>query len=263
MKAVQMMGGNKMPAGASGAIDRTLAMVEFLSQADEPLKLSEIAARLAIPKSAAHRVLSSLVESGWVRQSSESDCYALTIRMALLGQRQLERLKTRDLKQPILDELAERTKELVRLTAVQNGMLVWIGSARGRRSGLVYEADMSEKIVPFATANGKAWLASLPREQAIRIAIEAGLGRDGVGSPKAIRTIEALGVELDATAARGWGFAREEAEDGVGAIAVPIRVHGTVVGTMSVAAPLMRLPEARLREILPLLRRAADRKSVV
>jgi IclR family acetate operon transcriptional repressor len=121
---------------------------------------------------------------------------------------------------------------------------------------------MSEKIVPFATANGKAWLASLPREQAMRIAIDAGLGRDGVGSPKAIRTIKALGAELDVTAGRGWGFAREEAEDGVGAIAVPIRVHGTVVGTMSVAAPLMRLPEARLREILPLLRRAADNVSI-
>jgi DNA-binding IclR family transcriptional regulator len=150
----------------------------------------------------------------------------------------------------------------VRLTAVQNGTLVWIGSSRGRRSGLVYEPDMNEEIVVFATANGKAWLASMPREQALRTAIEAGLGQKELGTAKAIKTIEALARELDLTSQRGYGLAHAEAEDGVGAMAVPIRVRGAVVGTMSVAAPLTRLSEHRIAEIVPILSAAADNMAI-
>lgn len=60
------------------------------------------------------------------------------MRMALVGQKQLARLQVSDLRQSILNALAERTRELVRLTAVRNNTLVWIGSARGHRSGLVF-----------------------------------------------------------------------------------------------------------------------------
>jgi len=247
---------------SSGAVDRTLAIIEIMAMADQPLRLSDMAHHLDIPKSAAHRILGTLIDNGWARQHSETECYDLTLRMALLGQRQLRRLEAIDLKQPILDDLAQRTKELVRLTMVQNGTLVWIGSSRGRRSGLVYEPDMNERIIPFATANGKAWLASMPREQALRITIEAGLGHKEIGTAKAIKTIEALAKELDLTSRRGYGLAREEAEDGVGAMAVPIRVGDTVVGTMSVAAPLTRLSEQRIAEVLPLLRAAADNISI-
>ena len=156
----------KGSAASGGAVDRTIALLELMALAEEPFKLSDAAHRLGIPKSAAHRILTTLIDNDWARQNSASGCYSLTIRMALLGQRQLEHLKANDLRQPILDDLAGQTRELVRLTAARNHELVWIGSARGRRSGLVYEADMSERIVPFATANGKAWLASLPREEA-------------------------------------------------------------------------------------------------
>ncbi|QRM53252.1 IclR family transcriptional regulator [Sinorhizobium sp. BG8] len=254
---------DKMLSASGGSVERTIAMLELLALAEEPLKLSEIAHRLAIPKSASHRILTSLLENGWARQSNESDCYALTIRMALIGQKQLDRLEVTDLKQPILNDLAERTRELVRLTAVQNNSLVWIGSARGRRSGLVFEPDMSATIVPYATANGKIWLASIERELALRIALETGLGQQGQSAAAAaIRTIDALNKELDETARQGYGRARGEAEEGVGAIAVAVKQDDRVVGTMSVAAPLTRLTDDKVSEIVPLLERAASNMAI-
>jgi hypothetical protein len=44
-------------------------------------------------------------------------------------------------------------------------------------------------------ANGTIWLASLARERALRIALEAGLGKPGQQAAKAINTIEALNRE--------------------------------------------------------------------
>jgi IclR family transcriptional regulator, acetate operon repressor len=34
---------------------------------------------------------------------------------------------------------------------------------------------MTEEIIPYATANGKIWLASLPTERAVKVALDAGL----------------------------------------------------------------------------------------
>lgn len=237
------------------AIERVIGAIEMLATSDEPLRLSEIAQHLGIPKSAVHRILTSLADRGWAEQS-HNDTYALTLRMPLLGQRMLSRLNLTNLRQPILDRLAERTRELVRLTELRNDELVWIGSARGRRSGLVYEPDMTERVVPFATANGKAWLATLPVDRAIRISLDAGLGARP-DLPNAVQTVAALRDELDATRARGYGLTLEEAEDGVAAIAVAIGDAKGVVGTMSVAAPINRLGPDRIAEIVPALRQAA------
>ncbi len=238
------------------AIERVIGAIEMLGMADAPLRLSAIAQRLGIPKSAVHRILTSLGDRGWVEQS-HNDSYALTLRMPLLGQRMLALLDLTNLRQPVLERLAGRTRELVRLTELRRDELIWIGSARGRRSGLVYEADMTERIVPFATANGRAWLATLPVDRAIRIAKEAGLGARA-DLPKAVQTVAALRAELVATRQRGFGLTLEEAEDGVAAIAVTIGKSSEVVGTMSVAAPVSRLGPARIAEILPELQRAAQ-----
>jgi DNA-binding IclR family transcriptional regulator len=242
---------------AGNASERTINVIEILALAEEPMRLTELAQRIGIPKSAVHRILTSLIDRGWVEQNQENDCYALTLRMALLGQRQLAVLDIHNLRQPILDRLAARTKELVRLTAVQNDKLVWIGSARGRRSGLVYEADMTEEIVPFATANGKIWLANLPTSQAVKIALDAGLGkrRDGL---RTITTVEELLPELEHTRRRGYGLAQEEAEQSVAAVAMAIRDEHGILGTLSVAAPVNRLGPERIVAILPDLRRAAE-----
>ena len=106
----------KGPAASVGAVDRTIALLELMALAEEPLKLSDAAHRLGIPKSAAHRILTTLIDNDWARQNNESGCYSLTIRMALFGQRQLEHLKANDLRQPILDDLAARGHETARVT---------------------------------------------------------------------------------------------------------------------------------------------------
>jgi len=247
-----------LPSG--NVVERTLAVLELLSGGGAPKRLSDIAQRLQIPKSAAHRILSELVEQDWVEQDTENECYGLTLRMALLGQRQLARLKHSNLRQPVLDRLAASIQELVRLTRVQNDRLVWIGSAQGRRTGLLYDPDMSARIPLHATANGKVWLASLPVDTAVRIALENGMGRAPGLGPKALVTVTDLIAELDRTRARGWGLADEEAEPGVTAIAVAVLDPdtSTVLGTVSVASPSTRFPISRAHELVPHLRQAAE-----
>ncbi|WP_306795640.1 IclR family transcriptional regulator C-terminal domain-containing protein, partial [Burkholderia sp. GbtcB21] len=61
--------------------------------------------------------------------------------------------------------------------------------------------------------------------------------------PQAITSIGQLIHALELTRQRGCGLVVEEAETGVAALAVPVRslTDGTVVGSMSIAGPVMRV----------------------
>jgi DNA-binding IclR family transcriptional regulator len=248
-----------------GVLDRSLEALEFLAAEARWLRLSYIAKRLELPKGPAHRMLAQLVLLGWVEQDQGTDQYRLTMKLALLGQEYLQGTGLPGLVQPILDEVAGKSRELVRLTVVQGFELAWLASSQGAAPGLMYQPKMTGRLVLHATANGKAWLATMSNEDAIRIAMRGGLGKPGPYGPRAVRTVEALLKEIETTRKRGYATAVEEAEPGVTAIAVAIRSRQTdrVVGTMSIAGPLLRVTPARYKEFHPLLRGAADRLGTI
>ena len=66
-------------------IERGLAVLEHLASHPEGAPLSDIAAALSLPLSAAHRLLAELVRSGYVRQLRGQGDYGLTIKLVALG----------------------------------------------------------------------------------------------------------------------------------------------------------------------------------
>ena len=202
-------------------LSHCLSLFEAMSEAGRGHRLTDLAERLDMPKSSVQRLLDHLIGEGWAEQDPATGHYALTLRLAVLGQRYMQSAGIADATQGILDRVARATGELARLTVVDHAQLVWIGSAQGAPAGLVYQPSMGERIVSFATANGKAWLATLPDEEASAIALKDGLGRNPspVG-PKAITTLDGLLENLAEVRARGFAIADQEAESGVAAVAV-------------------------------------------
>lgn len=217
------------------------------------MQLGEIALKLALPKSAVHRLLGALIEQGWVEQDAPSSAYRLTMRLTILGQRLFNATGIPDICQPVLDALALETREFVRLAVIDAHALVWVADAQGAQGGLMYQPLLTTNTVPLhATASGKAWLARLPRVQARELmAHNGGFGRIGQYGPNAARAFDELAVELDRTAARGFGIAVSEAEPGVTAVAAAICAgkSGEPVGTVSVAGPGVRMSEARIQQL--------------
>jgi DNA-binding IclR family transcriptional regulator len=227
-------------------LSHCLSALTALAETGRGARLTDIVARLGVPKSSVQRLLQQLADEGWVEQDPETGYYRLTVRMAVLGQRYLYTSGIVDATQAVLQTVASRTRELARLTVVDTDRLVWIGSAQGAPSGLMYQPADPARIVSYATANGKAWLATLSEKEASRIAqregIEARKPPTDVG-PKAMRSLAALKRDLAEVRARGYAVAEEEGERGVTAIAVPILDPdgGKTLGTTSVAGPMSRL----------------------
>jgi DNA-binding IclR family transcriptional regulator len=221
-------------------VERCFDLITLLSENAGAMALGEISRRLDVPKSAAHRLLTTLCDLGWAEQDPDSGFYRLSLRLAVVGQRLLVGTRIPDICQPILDRLANATEGLGRMAIVDPDGLTWIAQSQGARSGLIYQPDIVAKVPLHMTANGKAWLATLDRDQALARAVASGLGRTDMGGPRVITTKQTFSAALDETQERGWAAAIEEAEPGVAAVAVAIRVGEQVVGTVSVAGPVHR-----------------------
>jgi IclR family acetate operon transcriptional repressor len=242
--------------------ERCLAIIELLADGAGSMPLGAISERLDLPKSGAHRLLATLVELGWVEQDPVTSFYRLTMRLAVLGQQFYVATGIPDICQPVLDRLAQQSREFARLAVVDGDSLVWVVHAQGATGGLLYHPSLTSNTVPlYATASGKAWLATLKSDTAVQKIVKSGSFKDANKyGPNVLRSIEALLREVKKTAQRGYGIASSEAEPGVTAIAAAICsvVDGAALGTVSVAGPSVRMTEARIQELAPLVRQCAS-----
>lgn len=250
-------------------LNRCVDVVDLLAARPGPSRLSDIAGALGLPKSAAHRLLRELCMLGWVEQDRADGPYRLTLRFGLLGQRVMLATGLLDLTRPLLERLAAETRELARLTivtgagvtgagvtgsGVTGSGLAWLSSAQGAPPGLMYQPAMDGPVVLHATANGKAWLAAMPDDQALDLARRGGLGQ-AMPTSRTMTEETALLADLAGVRARGYAVADQEAELGVTAVAVALPDRR--MGTVSVAGPSARLAEERFDALAAALTSAA------
>src|SRR5690349_14164072 len=105
--------------------ERCLSIIELLAEGASTMSLGDIADRLRLPKSATHRLLSTLVDVGWAEQDSDTSFYRLTLRLATLGQQFFVASGIPDVCQPLLDRLAQESGDFARLSVVDGDSLVW------------------------------------------------------------------------------------------------------------------------------------------
>jgi len=234
--------------------NRAISILELLSHHAWGLSARDIANRLDIPFAATQRLLSGLIESGYVHGGTgKADLYRLRVKLPALGLAYLGATGVTDLVQPILDDLAKRTSELVRLAVIEADRLTWVAKSQGARSGLLYNPDTDAEVHLPATANGRAWLSCLGKRQA-RSLIEK-------SAPDVIDQTDAVLRDVAIARAQGYAVVSESYEAGTSAVAAPIRrgASGNPIGTVSIAGPTIRMTPDRIQEFVPwLLASAAE-----
>jgi IclR family acetate operon transcriptional repressor len=244
------------------AVQRCLDLIELLAAEGEGMELIAIADRLGIPPSAAHRILATLMERGFVRQDPGSQVYALSVRLAQLAFGYLDSAGLPDAATGVLEALARQTGDYCRLAVVEGDDLVWVARAQGAMSGLRYDPEMGQSIALHATATGKAWLSTLQENEALRMVFARGFEARPRMGPNVVKGVDELRADLKKTRRRGYALAVEEGEIGTCAVAVPFRAgdqpDAAVAGTLSVAGPVGRMRPDRYPEIAEALKTAAQ-----
>lgn len=238
------------------ALDRGLALLERLCGQPEGMPLTALADELDIPGSACHRLLSQLIQHGYVRQARSQGDYVLTAKLASMGLSFLSTSGIVDISEPLLERLAAESGELVRLSIIDGDRLTWVAKAQGMRKGLRYDPDMGMDARLSCTASGHAWLLTLSDERALELVSRQGFGSPAEYGPNAPTTVKALLGLLNAARARGYAMIDEAFAPGMAAMAAPVMRQGDPIGVISIAGPKIRLTPARMLALAPALLKA-------
>ena len=103
------------------AVDRCLVLLETLAEAGDGMPLGVLAERIAMPKSATHRLLATLSARGWVTQDPASQNYGLSLRLPEIAFRNLDRRHLPDVAQTVLDRLAAAKSSARNIESTQSG----------------------------------------------------------------------------------------------------------------------------------------------
>lgn len=238
-------------AGVKSA-DRAVAILEYLAGV-EGATFAELIDALALPKSSASALLSTLENAGWVERDNRRR-FTLGLRAWQVGRsyRGHDDLAARA--KPLMDALARdvgETVQLARLDGVDNVYIAISLSANPMRLA----SAVGMRLPSHATGIGKALLSQLdPAERARRVT-EATL------APLTSKTVtdpELLLAALSHCAAEGVAVDDEEYIEGCRCVAVPL--HTGALGfesALSVTMPSFRTSAEWPLDIVPSLRRTA------
>lgn len=240
------------------ASQRTLAIIELLSEHPRGLPLGTIASELSIPPSATHRLLSELQTAGYVRRPNESQEYAISLKLVSLALDYLSEIDLIEHAKPVVDRLARETGMLARLSIVDENRLIWVLKAQGGHSNIRYDPPMHHVVQLSAAAAGHAWLAHMTDEQALGIVLAQGLKTKGLG-PEVPTTVEQVLKQVHTAREQGWAYVRNSYEKGIAALAVAIRnpKNGFVTGVLSIAGLLDQFEDDAVEEFVSVLQDAA------
>ena len=239
-------------APAVQSVDRALTILALLARLGQA-GVSEIAAELGVHKSTAFRLLTTLEGHDVVEQTEDRGKYRLGMGLVRLAGAATARLDVVQQARPVCRRLAADCGETVNVAVLADHAALYVDQVSGG-SGLQSHNWVGEHIPLHATSNGKVLLCELDRAQVDRLVEHLPAYTD-----RTITRRAELHQELVQVREQGYALATDELEAGLTALAAPLRsAHGDVIASLSISGPTLRLPEARVRTLLPVLLAAAE-----
>lgn len=240
------------------SLARGLAVIRAFDAEHAGLTLTEVAGRTGLTRAAARRFLHTLVTLGYVH--TDGKYFSLRPRVLELGYAYLSALSLPEVALPHMERLVEQVGESCSLAVLDDGDVVYVARVPTRRIMNV-AISVGTRFPAYVTSMGRVLLAHLgPAERAQHLR-DRELSRF---TPHTVVEPDRLATILDRVHEQGYALIRQELEEGLQSVAVPVRnARGEVVGALNLSAQVSRGgPETVLEELLPPLQQtAADIRS--
>lgn len=239
---------------------RALAVLETLAAAGQPYTLSQLCARLHIPKATLLRMIDALEQRGYVMHMPDSRGHdraiALGPRAAQLALATLANNTFTRGCRSALRALVEVLGETCNLTALDNDAVLYIERVETSEP-LRLEMRPGMRVPLHCTASGKLFLSQMTKLERNALLERMTLAKM---TPRTLTDVPSLTAELDRLAARGVGIDNEEFIRGMVAVAVPVSDDaGHVLAALAVHAPTARASMDDLLKAVPQMKQAAAR----
>ena len=228
--------------GTLGSVANAARVLRSFTTADREWGVSDLARRLDIAKSTAHRLLATLTDEGLLEQDGQTGRYRLGLAMFDLA----AAAQSRDLHEASLSpmtELRNRTGETVQVAVLDGREVVYVERLDSPHTLRLF-LEVGRRNWAHCTGCGKALLAFSPPEVVDR-ALQG--WRLPVKTSHTITQVARLRADLSAARRRGYARNLHESEMGVMSVAAPIRdASSRTVAALSVAGPADRLEQREL-----------------
>ena len=233
--------------------DRTMVILELLSDHHDGLTAAEIGRLTDIPQNSVFRIMQTLHARGYVTRREEDKRFILTSRLFELthprvGAKSLA-IEAYDALCSLRDQTGETAQLLVR--AAWKGVV--LEQVAGHHTVKVL-GEVAIRVPLYSCAPGKAMLAWLPDDELNRFFDEVEL-KQFTSTTRATR--KALLADLIETRDRGYAIDRSEGLESIHCTAAPIlNSRGYPIASITIVGPRFRVTEDRFAEFgLPVHRR--------
>lgn len=218
-------------------------ILECFGENKAELSLTEISRMTKMNKSTVHHILATLVESKFLKKT-QNNRYALGLKFFQFGSLVLARMEVGEVAQSVLQHLESIFQETIHLAVLEGFEAAYIHKIESNRS-IRMSSRIGQRMPLYCTGVGKVLLAY--NEHLMSRVLANGL----VARTKyTIVSEQDLYKELARIRERGYAMDEEELEEGLIALAAPIRDYtGQVIAAVSIAGPTERM-RARLPRIV-------------
>jgi len=239
-------------AGPVQSVDRAVAILEILAR-DGEAGVVEVARELDVHKSTASRLLAALDRRELVTQDTARGKFRLGTGIVRLAGAASQRLDVVQESRPVCRALAQEVGETVNLVILSGRDALYLDQVAGP-AALSPHNWAGQRIPLHATSDGKVLLAYRPAAEILEhlvLPLERFTGHTVTALPE-------FGRLLAQVRERGYATAVDELEDGLTAVAAPVRnAEGTVIASISASGPSFRIPAERIPTLASAVSHAA------
>ncbi|MBB1482615.1 IclR family transcriptional regulator [Tessaracoccus sp. MC1865] len=213
----------------------------------ETYGLAEVAKRLGISSSRAHRLLATLEESSFIRRSADRK-YRLTFGGGTAPITGVEISSVIEFAFPIMARVRDESGETVHLCLLGGRSIYYLALAESPHM-MRTTSHVGKRLPAYSTAVGKCLLAYRPEEEIIRL-----YGRGGLPklTQNTIVDVKTLLEQLRECRKNGYGRQHSEVEEGIAALAVPLFFGSELpVFSLSVSGPTSRFNPRQRKSLTP------------
>lgn len=237
------------PSGQLSSVGSALRLLKTFTAEEPELGITDLAKRLGVAKSTAHRLASTLVAEGFLEQNDADGRYRLGLLLFSIGTLVRRRMDVSEQAVPHLQALCESSGETVHLAVLHDTEIVFLRNIESKQA-IRPRSYLGVRKPAFCTSEGRALLAFGPPLHVTAVM----RGELAPRTPKTLTDKAAITKLLQKIRNQGYAVDDEESEIGMRGVAAPVfDANGVAVASVGVVGPVQRFTAPRQRALAALV----------
>jgi len=225
------------------SLTRALSLLERLSHTEMGLNLSDVSGSLGLAPSTTHRLLSTMLQMGFVEFDEDQGLWYVGVKAFSVGNAYLKKRDFVAQSRPLMKKLMSLSGETCNLAIIEQETTVFVAQVECLEV-MRMVVQLGSRGPLHATGVGKALLATLPKKEVMSLIQRIGLPRL---TDNTITTPKLFLDDLKKTQAQGYAIDDEEQKLGLRCIAACIYDESSEpIAAVSISGPAVRITKKRL-----------------